>query len=173
MAQENSVMLKWQNMSEMQKSFNISHIKMFKGDALYDDYRAMPNVEIVNENSEDEYIVFHTINSSLAKCMEKSAVNKPTKQEISECIAYFESREIHAYEHYGSVYVNFDMEDISVEISSAEIIERAEMYRQESSANIIRQCEICGDEMHLSQDEQSVIYCGECAQIDAKTPCFI
>lgn len=67
MAQENSVMLKWQNMSEMQKSFNISHIKMFKGDALYDDYRAMPNVEVVNEDSEDEYIVFHTINPTLAR----------------------------------------------------------------------------------------------------------
>lgn len=43
---------------------DISHIKMFKGDALYEDYRSMPNVKICNEDSDDEYIVFYTIGES-------------------------------------------------------------------------------------------------------------
>lgn len=43
---------------------DISHIKMFKGDRLYEDYRSMPNVNICNEGSDDEYIVFFTISES-------------------------------------------------------------------------------------------------------------
>ena len=44
---------------------DISYIKMFKGDRLYEDYRNMPNAKICNEGSDDEYIVFFTINESL------------------------------------------------------------------------------------------------------------
>lgn len=43
---------------------DISHIKMFKGDELYEDYRNMPNAKICNEGSDDEYIVFFTISES-------------------------------------------------------------------------------------------------------------
>lgn len=43
---------------------DISHIKMFKGDRFYEDYRNMPNVKICNEDSDDEYIVFFTIGES-------------------------------------------------------------------------------------------------------------
>lgn len=57
---------------------------------------------------------------------------KPTQKEIGECIAYFKGKEIFAYEDYGRVFVNFDLEDVCVEISSAEICERAELYRQEN-----------------------------------------
>lgn len=46
---------------------DISHIKMFKGDELYEDYRNMPNANICNEGSDDEYIVFFTISESYVK----------------------------------------------------------------------------------------------------------
>ena len=59
-------------------------------------------------------------------------MNKPTTQEIGECIAYFKGKEIYAYEDCGRVFVNFDLEDMCVEISSAEVSERAELYRIEN-----------------------------------------
>lgn len=55
-------------------------------------------------------------------------MNKPTKQEISDCIAYFKDKGVYAYEHNGGVYVDIEAYDLSTEISNAEIIERAEFY---------------------------------------------
>lgn len=57
---------------------------------------------------------------------------KPTEQEIKDCIAYFKDKDIHAYENNGKVYVNFDLEDQCVEISSDEIIERADIFNCEN-----------------------------------------
>ena len=60
-------------------------------------------------------------------------MKKPTQKEISDCIAYFADKGIYAYlnERTGGVIVNFDMEDISVEISNNEVAERAELYNFE------------------------------------------
>lgn len=60
-------------------------------------------------------------------------MKKPTQKEISDCIAYFADKGIYAYlnERTSSVIVNFDMEDIAVEISNNEIAERAELYNLE------------------------------------------
>lgn len=60
-------------------------------------------------------------------------MRKPTQKEISDCIAYFADKDIYAYlnEKTGGVIVSFDMEDIAVEISNNEVIERAELYNFE------------------------------------------
>ena len=60
-------------------------------------------------------------------------MKKPTQKEIIDCIAYFADKVIYAYlnENTGGVIVNFDMEDIAVEISNNEVIERAELYNLE------------------------------------------
>ena len=57
-------------------------------------------------------------------------MNKPSKKEIKDCIAYFKDKGIYAYENEntGGVIVSFDYDDIAVEISSGEVIERAELY---------------------------------------------
>lgn len=59
---------------------------------------------------------------------------KPTKQEIDDCIKYFKSKGTYAYENDGCVYLDFDNEygGLSVEISSDEIIARAELYNEEN-----------------------------------------
>ena len=46
---------------------DISYIKMFKGDELYDDYRNMPNANVIDEGTDDEYIIFYTINGECIK----------------------------------------------------------------------------------------------------------
>ncbi|NDJ27940.1 hypothetical protein DMB95_08845 [Campylobacter sp. MIT 12-8780] len=56
----------------------------------------------------------------------------PTQQEIKDCIAYFKGKGIYAYENDGKVIVSFDMEDISIEISADEVIERAELWNMEN-----------------------------------------
>lgn len=59
-------------------------------------------------------------------------MRKPTQQEIKDCIAYFKRVEIYAYENDdGKVLVNFDFEDICVEISDGEVIERAKLWNIE------------------------------------------
>lgn len=60
-------------------------------------------------------------------------MKKPTQKEISDCIAYFADKGIYAYlnKSTGGVIVSFDMEDIAVEISNNEVLERAELYNLE------------------------------------------
>ena len=60
-------------------------------------------------------------------------MSKPSKQQISDCIAYFKDKGIYAYENEntGGVIVSFDYEDVAVEISVNEIIQRAELYNFE------------------------------------------
>ncbi len=59
----------------------------------------------------------------------------PTKQEISDCIAYWKSKGVYAYENDGRVIVNLESQDygdFDVVISNDEIIARAELYNEEN-----------------------------------------
>lgn len=60
---------------------------------------------------------------------------KPTKQQISDCIAYWKSKGAYAYENDGCVFLNVETQDygdFDVEISSDEVIARAELYNEEN-----------------------------------------
>lgn len=56
---------------------------------------------------------------------------KVSEQDIIDCIRFFDSKEIYAYEHYGKIYVDLTQDDLSLEISADEIIARANQYRDE------------------------------------------
>lgn len=56
---------------------------------------------------------------------------KVSEQDLLDCVRFFDSKDIYAYEHYGKVYVDLPQDDLSIEISSDEIISRAEQYREE------------------------------------------
>lgn len=60
---------------------------------------------------------------------------KPTKQQMSDCIAYWKSKGAYAYENDERVFLNVETQDygdFDVEISSDEIIARAELYNEEN-----------------------------------------
>ena len=61
-----------------------------------------------------------------------------TNQQISDCIAYWKGKGAYAYENDGRVFLNVETQDygdFDVELSSDEIIARAELYNEERDEN--------------------------------------
>ena len=62
---------------------NLGHVKIFKSDFKntedYESYKTMLNAHVEREGTNDEYIVFHTINLSKALNYKKPSKPKPKK----------------------------------------------------------------------------------------------
>ena len=62
---------------------NLGHVKIFKSDFKntedYESYKTMFNAHVEREDTNDEYIVFHTINLSKALNYKKPSKPKPKK----------------------------------------------------------------------------------------------
>lgn len=56
-----------------------------------------------------------------------------TQQQRNDCISYFKSQGIYAYEHNKKIFIDFEERDICVEISTDEVIERAELFQIENN----------------------------------------
>ena len=56
-------------------------------------------------------------------------MKEPTQKQIKACIAFFKSKDIKAYSYGKNVVISLDFPDeLDIEISDSEIIERAEIY---------------------------------------------
>ncbi len=58
---------------------------------------------------------------------------KTMRKEISDALAWFKSKNIEAYKHDGSIYV--EIGEVSVMVSDAEVSYRADLYRSENTSD--------------------------------------